>query len=215
MNQKGRFITIEGGEGAGKSTLISNLANWLSQHAISFCVSREPGGTQIADSIRAIFSKPPVSEVLNSKTELMLVSAARSQHVEHLLQPTLAKGTWIICDRYADSTRVYQGDLGGIDPELIERVINFTTNGLVPDLTFIMDCPVDIALKRLQKRDKGRTTGAIRYDSASSEFHQKLRDAHLRLAKRFSDRIVLIDASHSPEESLRQAIITMKERFSI
>jgi dTMP kinase len=132
-----------------------------------------------------------------------------------LLLPTLAKGTWIICDRYADSTRVYQGELGGIDAELIEKVIKFTTNDLQPDLTFIMDCPVDIALKRLQKRDKGRTTGAVRYDSASSEFHQKLREAHLRLAKKFSDRIVVIDASHTPEESLRQAIMTLKERFKL
>lgn len=214
MSVSAKFITIEGGEGCGKSTLRAGLANWLTQKGLTSKVTREPGGTPMADAIRHIFAEPPAQEKMHIMTELMLVSAGRHQHVKELIKPTLAQNTWVICDRYVDSSRVYQGKIGGIESQFVEEVIRHSTEALAPDLTFLLDCPVEVMMQRLKSRD-GQVVGVSRYDEANESFHRKIRDSYLELAKTFQDRIVLIDASQTPEKCMQQATQILAQRFRL
>ncbi len=214
MSDTAKFITIEGGEGCGKSTLRAGLAKWLTEKGLTSKVTREPGGTPMADAIRHIFAEPPAKEKMHIMTELMLVSAGRHQHVKELIKPTLAQKTWVISDRYVDSSRIYQGKLGGVDAKFVEEVIHYSTENLAPDLTFLLDCSVDVTMRRLKSRD-GQIVGVTRYDEASESFHRKIRDAYLDLAKNFQDRIVVIDASQTPEKCLQQATQILAQRFGL
>lgn len=206
-----RFLTIEGGEGVGKSFLSNGLRSRLEALGHRVSLTREPGGTPLADAIRQLFLHPP--EKPSSLAELFLVSAARAQHVETLILPALQSQQWVICDRFYDSTRVYQGDLGKVPSDTLETVIQQSVLGCHPCLTFVLDCPPDVARNRVTTRAKELQSGeGNRYDEGPREMYEVLRKAYLRRAQEFSDRIVIIDASQSPEQVLDAAWDQLKQR---
>lgn len=204
---------------------MDSLAPLISREfGVNLIQTREPGGTPQADLIRALFAKDSKDDPWLPLTEAFLVGAARSQHVHVKIQPALNKGIWVLCDRFADSTRVYQR----LVPEAtLESLIHNATNGLEPDLTFILDCPVEIAMSRTKSRGSTGNTAAKtigptpalttdsidRYDHESLELHHQRRQAYLNLAQRFPHRIVVIDGSQSPPEVLAQAFAVFTTRF--
>ena len=212
--EQGRLITIEGGEGVGKSLFSGMLLQELRRLNISVNPTREPGGTGLAEKIRALFGQADRHESMHPETELMLISAARSQHVREVLNPGLARGDWYVCDRFADSSRVYQGLVGGLDMEMIERVCDLVTDGLSPDLTFVLDCPVEISMARVHKRSDGPDEIG-RYDHAHLDTHRIIRDGYLSIARRFPQRIVVLDASRPVEKTFDEAVGILKKRFHI
>lgn len=209
------FITIEGGEGVGKSTFIEGLKDFFSGLGKETLVTREPGGTAIADRIRSVFTDPPEEEDFTVEAELMLVSAARAQHMHHKILPALGEGKVVISDRFADSTRVYQGFLGKADDVFMESVIEKTVFKRHPDMTFLLDCDVEVSIKRVRDRAEQNGEALSRYDKANLEVHQKLRDGFLHYAAKFPNRFIVVDASKTPEEVLNSAISALKERFGI
>jgi dTMP kinase len=211
----GQFITVEGGEGVGKSLFIQNLALELTKYSIKTETSREPGGTPIADKLRSLFNTPPSEESFLVETEFLIVSAARAQHTKNKLIPCLNNQTWVICDRYADSSRVYQGFVGGLDTDFIENVISKTTFGLSPNMTFVLDCPVEISMKRINSREKNNATqdGATRYDDAQQKVHEQFRQGFASLAESFPSRVFVLDSSQSPENVLEQALSCLRKKY--
>jgi len=210
----GVFITFEGGEGVGKSSLITAIQSWLTATGRDVVLTREPGGTPLATRIRELFVSPPANEKLTVESEFCLVSAARAQHVSHVILPALASNKIVLCDRFADSSRVYQGEIGGISSEIMEQIIGFTTFGREPDLTILLDCDVDVAMKRLQKRANAKGE-ASRFDQAGRSFHERLRAGYGRLQKRFAHRIHVINAAQEPEAVLASAKKLIAERLGI
>ena len=209
------FISIEGSEGVGKSTFIKSLSSLLAKKVKVHCTS-EPGGTPLGLEVRRLFSSPPGAESISSMVEFMLVSAARAEHVEKVIVPQLHGNSWILTDRFADSSRVYQGFLGGLDEDFVEQTLQKTTGGLEPDLTLVLDCPSEICLDRIHQRkgqDSNTDDGAARYDNARLEIHQQLRQGFLQLATRFPERILVLDASSSPGQLLEAGWKALQERF--
>ena len=147
-------------------------------------------------------------------TEALLISAARAQHVEKVIRPALKSGKWVICDRYADSTRVYQGIIGGVPAADIEAIIAISTGKLTPDVTFLLDCDVALAASRRQERG-GQDDAIKRYDDEKMEFHERLRQGYLTLAKQFPQRFKVIDAAQSPQQVATDAIKTLEVRFAL
>jgi len=179
------FITFEGGEGTGKSTQIQLLAQYLQTQGKEVRVTREPGGTKIAEDIRDVLLN---SSNITSDLELMLIYAARKDHVENLIKPALSKGKYVLCDRFADSSLVYQGYVQGIEKESIYSIHNLLLGDFWPDKTFLLDMPVDIALERAKQR--GDTN---RFDEMGLGFHNKIREGFLNLATEHQ-RIEVINA---------------------
>ncbi len=210
---KSRFISVEGGEGVGKSLFIELLHAGLVAMGIGIVRTREPGGTPVAMKIRELFSSPPSADPLLMETELMLISAARAQHTQHLIKPKMLEGQWVLTDRYADSTRVYQGYVGGLSPAFVEGVIAVTTFGLEPDLTFVLDCDPATSMQRLTHRLAEGQDGAARYDHSKFEFHSKIRQGFIHLAQEFPKRLVVLDASADAESVANQGIQIVKERL--
>ncbi|HEU5276286.1 MAG TPA: dTMP kinase [Xanthobacteraceae bacterium] len=188
---RGRFITFEGGEGAGKSTQAGRLADRLRQLAIPVLVTREPGGSAGADIMRHVLLSG-AAKPLGPLVEAILFAAARDDHVNATIRPGLEEGRWVICDRFIDSTRVYQGVLGSVDPKLIRALERLTTADTMPDLTLILDLPPKVGLARAAQR-RGRAP-ADRFETETLEFHTILRQAYLEIAKAEPGRCVLIDA---------------------
>lgn len=193
----GVFITFEGGEGCGKTTQIQRLKGWIKSQnpTLDPLVTREPGGTISAEAIRDLLVKGTADKWLPA-TEAMLMSASRHEHVEHVLRPELSRGRIVISDRYNDSTRVYQGLVGGVAKAEIEALNAIACGDLVPDLTILLDLDVDVGLARAGSRESDET----RFESKGSEFHYNIRQAFLELAAQYTDRFVVIDASQSPEQ---------------
>ncbi len=208
---KGLFITCEGGEGVGKSSFLKKLLIEIENKGIQIISTREPGGSPVGEAIRPLFNHPPKGDPLTPEAEFFLVSAARIQHVVHLIQPKIQAGIWVLCDRFADSSIVYQGILGGLPRDFINLVIGHSTFHLTPHTTFLLDCPVDISLARVEKRklDQPRDT---RYDRADRAYHVKIREAYLNLAHEFPERYVLLDAQESTEKLVQTAIKKLEER---
>jgi dTMP kinase len=204
---KGLFFTIEGGEGVGKSTFTNLLTAGLASLHDDVITTREPGGTPVADEIRNIFKSP--AEELAMSAETLLIAAARSQHMETKVKPALARGAWVVCDRFIDSTRVYQGIVGGVQPRDIEWLIRFATGGLEPHLTFLLDCDPAVSQGRLVKR----AGEANRYDDAASAFHIRVRQGFLRLAGFYPSRFYILDATLESAELARQALEEIERRF--
>ena len=192
----GYFITFEGGEGSGKSTQIQLLVDHISRalSGVAPIVTREPGGTDSAESIRQLLVTGK-AERWRAATEAMLMSASRHEHVAHVLRPALAAGKLVICDRYNDSTRAYQGIVGGVPREDIEALNRLACGDLVPDLTILLDMDVAEGLRRASDRAGDES----RFESKGLEFHQKVRTAFLDLAGRYPDRFVIVDAGRSVE----------------
>jgi dTMP kinase len=193
---RGRFITFEGGEGAGKSTQIKLLAGRLNEGKIPAITTREPGGSPGAEIIRHLLLSG-LGKALGPEAESLLFAAARDDHVATVIKPALEQGKWVLCDRFTDSTRVYQGELGHVDPQLIRAMERVTIGNLKPDLTFILDVPVAVGLKRAIER-RGTAT-ADRFEGEGLEFHEKLRKAYLEIAANEPKRCVLIDANADTE----------------
>jgi dTMP kinase len=188
---RGRFITFEGGEGTGKSTQASLLAERLRGYGLGVVVTREPGGSPGAEAIRHVVLSG-AAQPLGSHAEAILFAAARDDHVSQLIRPALEAGRWVICDRFADSTRIYQGVLGNVDPRVISSLERITVGDTKPDVTVILDVPTELGFERASsRRGRGRTD---RFEAETLEFHDKLREAYRELAEREPDRCVLIDA---------------------
>lgn len=188
---RGRFITFEGGEGAGKSTQIRLLADRLNAEHRRAIVTREPGGSPGAEIIRHLLLAG-MGRLLGAAAETLLFAAARDDHVHAVINPALERGIWVLCDRFSDSTRVYQGRLGQVDPRIVDAMERVTIGNLKPDLTVILDVPVAIGMQRAAAR---RGSGAPdRFEGEDVRFHQQLRDAFRQIAATEPGRCVLIDA---------------------
>jgi dTMP kinase len=192
--QRGRFITLEGGEGSGKSTQIQRLVARLEPLVGEVVITREPGGSTGGEQIRNLLVNGP-PERWSAVTETLLMYAARRDHIERLIEPGLRHGAWVISDRFHDSTRAYQGAAGGAPAALIDAMEHSVLDGLRPDLTLILDLPVDIGLARAAMRDDGEA----RFEAKGHEFHERLRQAFLHIARKEPDRCVVIDAEGSIE----------------
>jgi dTMP kinase len=208
---RGRFITFEGGEGAGKSTQASLLADRLRKTGINVELTREPGGSPGAEIIRHVLLSG-AAKPLGAETETMLFAAARAEHLNNKIRPALARGNWVICDRFADSTRVYQGTLGHVDPRIIRALERVTVGRTQPSLTFVLDLPPELGLRRAQKR-RG-ASAADRFEREGLEFHQKLRDGFRQIVQEEPDRCVLIDATEEPDFISDQIWRIVEERLS-
>lgn len=195
--QRGRFITFEGGEGTGKSTQAKKLAERLEAKGIATLVTREPGGTALGEDIRALILKDRPQDPL---TELLLFAAARAEHMTAVIRPAIDEGTWVISDRFIDSTRVYQGKLFSIEPELIAQLERYTVGHEFPNLTLILDLPAEAGLERAANR------GTLsRYDAERIETHETLRAGFLEIAEAEPERCILIDGS-LPVDSVATAV---------
>jgi len=193
---RGRFITFEGGEGAGKSTQIKKLADRLNDAKLRAIVTREPGGSPGAEIIRHLVLSG-MGKLLGPEAETLLFAAARDDHVRTVILPALSQGVWVLCDRFFDSTRVYQGRLGQVSPGLLNAMQRVTIGDLKPDLTLILDVPVEVGLQRAAAR---RGSGAPdRFEAEDIKFHQDLRDAYQQIAAEDPERCVLIDTTADPD----------------
>ncbi len=199
---RGKFITFEGGEGTGKSTQAAMLALRLEALGLAVCLTREPGGSPGAEIIRHVLLSG-AAKPFGPDVEAMLFAAARDDHVQCTILPALNAGKWVICDRFADSTRVYQGILGRVDRRLIKGLERVSIGDLVPDLTLVLDVPVELGLERVKLR-RGEAK-PDRFEAENVEFHQKLRDAYLAIAAAEPERCVVIDAS-GPKEAVARKI---------
>jgi dTMP kinase len=192
---RGRFITFEGGEGSGKSTQIKTLAARLDAAKLRAIVTREPGGSPGAEIIRHLVLSG-MGKLLGPEAETLLFAAARDDHVHTVIEPALNQGTWVLCDRFSDSTRVYQGRLGKVAPAVLNAMERVTIGDLKPDVTIILDVPVEIGMARAAAR---RGTGAPdRFEAEDVKFHQQLRDGYRQIAADEPQRCVLIDATADP-----------------
>ena len=193
---RGRFITFEGGEGSGKSTQIRKLAERLHAEKLRAIVTREPGGSPGAEIIRHLVLSG-MGKLLGPDAETLLFAAARDDHVRTVILPALNQGIWVLCDRFYDSTRAYQGRLGQVSPGVLNAMQRVTIGDLKPDLTVILDLPVEIGLQRAAAR---RGSGAPdRFEAEDIRFHQDLRDAYRQIAAEEPQRCVLIDAGADPD----------------
>jgi dTMP kinase len=193
---RGRFISFEGGEGTGKSTQIRKLADRLKAARMRILVTREPGGSPGAEIMRHLVLSG-MGKLLGPEAETLLFAAARDDHVRTVIQPALNQGAWVLCDRFADSTRAYQGSLGSVPIGLINAMQRVTIGDLKPDLTIILDLPVEIGLQRAAARRGSATPD--RFESEQLSFHQGLREAYRKIAAEDPKRCVLVDANSDPD----------------
>ena len=196
---RGRFITFEGGEGAGKSTQLKRLAERLRARSLEVVATREPGGSPGAEAIRELVLNG-AADRWSPVSETLLMYAARRDHIERVIAPALTRGAWVVCDRFADSTRAYQGAAGGTDPELIAALEARVLGEARPDLTLVFDLPPQIGLERAQARG-----GEMRFESKGLAFHQRLREAFLAIARAEPERCAVIDATGT-EDAVEAAV---------
>ncbi len=211
---RARFITFEGGEGVGKSTQVKRLVASLSRHSIAAVRTREPGGTEKAEAVRA-FILQGRSEAWGPGAEAVLFAAARLDHVHELIAPNLDAGRWVISDRFSDSTRAYQGLTGGVDVRLIDALEILALDGNKPDLTIVLDMDPEAAFRRVLERETEAVLAATgdRFEKEDLEWHRRLRDAFLAIARNNAERCVVIPANQT-EDALEQEIWdVMMRRF--
>ena len=191
-SQRGMFITVEGVEGVGKSTNMALIAECLSQASIPFITTREPGGTPLAEDIRALLLQPREESVAEN-TELLLMFAARAQHLSEVIVPALERGQWVLCDRFTDATYAYQGGGRGISASKIADLENWVQGELRPDLTILLDASIEVGMTRANKR------GALdRFEQEKTQFFENVRNCYLDMAKQHA-RYRLVDASQELE----------------
>lgn len=195
----GKFITFEGGEGAGKSTQIRRLAAHLAECGIRVVVTREPGGTPAAEAIRG-FILGGEAKAMGADAEALLFAAARADHVAEVIRPALASNAWVLSDRFADSTRVYQGTEGGVDAGTLEALERIAVGVTRPDLTIVLDVPPEVGLARVRSRHAETGAGPDRFDSDALGLHARRREAFLALAAHEPGRYLVVDASRGEKE---------------
>lgn len=212
----GFFLTLEGGEGCGKSTQLERTASALrAATGREVVAARSPGGTPVAEKIRAILKTRIPGEELLPETELMLFGACHAQMCEHTIRPVLERGGIVISDRFTDSTLVYQGCARRIDPETVRHVNEFVCRGIRPDLVLVLDVPVELGLRRAAERSGIAAAQDDRFDSESAAFHEAVRNGFLELARREPGRFAVIDASPSPEQVTQSILEAIHERLAI
>jgi dTMP kinase len=197
---RGKFITLEGGEGVGKTTNLIFITHYLQQHNITVVVTREPGGTVLAEKIRHLLLDKD-SEAISEHAELLLIFAARAQHIKHVIEPALARGDWVLCDRFTDATYAYQGGGRNMRVSTIEWLENLVQGNLSPDLTVLLDTPVEIGI------DRARARGVLdRFESEKISFFEQVRRAYLLQLELHPERIKLIKANQ-PLVDVQKALI--------
>jgi len=197
---RGRFISFEGGEGVGKTTQIGRLAAFLRDRGIDVVVTREPGGTEVGEAIRGVLLDKSLP-AMHADTELMLMYAARVEHVWRLIRPALEAGQWVLSDRFADASHVYQGVGRGLDPARIEALDDWSLRGFAPDRTILFDMPVEAGMARV--RSRGATD---RFEEEKLAFFERVRQGYLDRARRFPERFVVIDAAREIDAVTRDLI---------
>jgi dTMP kinase len=207
---RGRFITFEGGEGSGKSTQIKLLAGRLAASGVRSLVTREPGGSPGAEIVRHLVLSG-VGKILGASGEALLFAAARDDHVHNVIAPALKRGEWVLCDRFTDSTRVYQGKLGSADLKLIQAMERVTIGELKPDLTLILDVPAEVGMARAAKR-RGQEA-PDRFEAEDIGFHRRLREAYRQVADEEPERCILIDAQEDIEAIADRVWTIVTSRF--
>ncbi|MBM7047811.1 MULTISPECIES: dTMP kinase [Rhizobium] len=198
VDANGLFVSFEGGEGAGKSTQIRRLAERLRELGHDVLVTREPGGSPGAEAVRHVLLSG-AAEMFGTRMEAILFAAARNDHVEEVIRPALARGTVVLCDRFMDSSRVYQGVTGNLEADYIEALQRVAVNGVIPDCTLILDIPAEIGLERARKRASA-VTAPDRFEKEEMQTHEKRREAFLDIAAREPDRCHVVDAQRSEDE---------------
>lgn len=205
---RGKFITVEGIEGTGKSTNIDFLTEIIEAQGHTVMRTREPGGTPMAEGIRQLLlgnDQEPVPDI----AELLLFFASRSLHLRNAIIPALERGEWVVCDRFTDASRAYQGSGRGLDMDRIERLAEWVQEGVEPDLTILLDAPAELGLQRAAARGN-----ADRMDSQAKSFYQRVRKGYLDLAERHSERFVVIDASGTLDQVRASIVAEMQTVFS-
>ncbi len=200
----GKFITIEGIEGAGKSTQLTFIENYLAGRNQPLVVTREPGGTKLGEQIRELLLTPR-SEGMAVDTELLLMFAARAEHIEQVIKPALKRNEWVLSDRFTDATFAYQGGGRGISQQRIMEIANWTLKGLQPDLTLLFDLPVEVGQQRVLSRNQG----VDRFEQEKIDFFQRIKDCYLERAQQEPHRIKVIDANKSIKEIQNQLTILL------
>jgi dTMP kinase len=206
MQGRGKFITLEGGEGSGKTTMIGRIGSYFEERGIPYVVTREPGGIEIAEKIRSIILDP-LHTAMDARTEALLYAAARSQHLAEKIEPALRAGKAVICDRFVDSSLVYQGYARGLGIENVWAINRFAIGGLMPDVTLYLDIEPEVGLARIDAHD-GREVN--RLDLENLEFHRKVREGYFLLKEQFPERIRVIDASMKQEDVLAAMILSLE-----
>jgi len=206
----GRFITLEGGEGTGKSTQVRRLAEALGKRGIQTVITREPGGSPGAEEIRKLMVEGEPGR-WNAITETLLAYAARADHVARTIGPALAAGNWVISDRFSDSTFAYQGAGRGLDRETIRRIDSAVLDDFAPDLTLVLDLDVTVGLGRANARAGAEN----RFEKFGADFHEKLRQAFLDIARRYPDRCRVVDASGTEDQVAEQIFAAIARRFDL
>ncbi len=207
MTARGRFITLEGGEGVGKSTQLQRLGDWLRGRGIDVLLTREPGGTAVGEAIRAVLLDRDLP-AMHADTELLLMYAARVEHVQRLIAPHLARGGWVLSDRFADASHVYQGAGRGIDPARIEALERWALGGFRPDLTFLLDMPVAAGMARVRARG-----AADRFETERLAFFERVRAAYLARADREPERFEVVDADRDADTVSAELIARLQARW--
>jgi dTMP kinase len=193
------FITFEGIEGCGKSTQARRIANRLENEGVPLVLTREPGGTPVGRHIRQILLSSGNRD-LHPLAELFLYEADRAQHMARVIEPALAEKKWVLCDRFFDATTVYQGFARGQDLEMTARLNEMASFGVKPDVTFLLDCPVNVGIKRALKRNaQGEEPGQDRFEREKAVFHEAVRDGYLSLAGSHPDRFIVVDATNKED----------------
>jgi dTMP kinase len=211
-SSRGRFITFEGGEGAGKSVQARELAQRLKSLGMSVVSTREPGGSPNAEALRRVILSGAAAQY-GASGEALLFSAARIDHIDVTIEPALTRGDWVVCDRFADSTRAYQGAAGQLDPVFITNLENVVLDQTRPDLTLILDLPAERGLERAAKRRSGQ--GAPdRFEGEGLAFHETLRNAFLRIAREEPERCAVIDATLSEDEVAEAIWAVVSQRLA-
>jgi dTMP kinase len=211
---KGIFITLEGGEGTGKSTQIGLLQEALVAAGVDIVTTREPGGTDQAERIRGLLLQRD-SGAFDPLTEALLLFAARREHLVQKIWPALEKGQWVISDRFADSTRAFQGYGMGLDMQVIENLYQTVAGKFQPDLTFILDIDPETGLRRSLRRQSEAAVTEDRYERMGLAFHTRLRNGFLEIAKKFPDRCVIIDAAQDVQAVHQQILKVVEQRFGV
>ena len=204
----GKFITFEGGEGAGKTTQAERLCQSLERKGFETLLTREPGGTFGAEAIRELVLSG-AHERWSGMTELLLMYAARLDHVEKLIKPALERGVWVVCDRFSDSTMAYQGYARGVDRARIQAVNDAVMDGFVPDLTLVFDIDPILSQKRVEARNEELT----RFDTETLDFHKTIQKAFISIAEEFPDRCKVIDAASSRDDIAVNVLRSVADHF--
>lgn len=209
MTESGLFISFEGGEGAGKSTQIRRLAAALTAKGLDVVVTREPGGSAGAEAVRHVLLNG-AAEAYGTRMEALLFAAARSDHVEQVIRPALKRGAVVLCDRFMDSSRVYQGVTGNLAADFIEALQRIAVNGVVPHRTIILDIPAEVGLERARSRGAANQSAPDRYEKERLETHEKRRDGFLDIAIREPERCRVVNAGR-PEDQIASEILKLVE----